>query len=87
MAKYDPLKTYLQTLPGTSCALTFAAVEEIIGARLPPSAGEYREWWSNETKSPNSHVQARSWMDAGWRVESVRLDVGQVRFVKDVEKP
>lgn len=84
MAKYDPLKAYLATLRGTSCALTFGAVEEIIGAPLPRSATEYREWWSNATARPNSHVQARSWLDAGWRVDSVRLDSRQVRFVKGV---
>ena len=84
MAKYDPLSAYLQALPGNSCALTFGAVEEIIGTRLPRSAGEYREWWSNEADSPTSHVQARSWIHAGWKVESVRLDARQVRFVKDV---
>lgn len=82
MAKYDPLKTYLTALPGSSCALTFDAVEEIIHAPLPRSAGRYREWWSNETRPPSSHVQARSWLDAGWQVESVRLDVRQVRFVR-----
>lgn len=55
-------------------------------ALAPPSAAQYREWWSNEANSPTSHVQARSWMDVGWKVESVRLDAGQVRFIRDVEK-
>ena len=84
MAKYDPLKAYLGNVPGTSCALTFDAVEEIIRDRLPRSAVEYREWWSNETGAATSHVQARSWLDAGWKVQSVRLDSRQVRFVKGI---
>lgn len=78
MAKYDPLKTYLSALKGTSCALTFDAIEAIIDAPLTQSATEYREWWSNETPSPTSHVQALSWMDAGWRVDTVRLHAKQV---------
>ena len=83
MAKYDPLQAYLAALQGTSCALTFDAIEAIIDAPLPRSATEYREWWSNECPSPTSHVQALSWMAAGWRVDTVRLDARQVRFVKD----
>ncbi len=86
MAKYDPLKSYLVALKGTSCALTFDAIEAIIDEPLPRSATEHGAWWSNDSHSPTSHVQALSWMDAGWKVESVRLDARQVRFVKHVER-
>ena len=82
MAKYDPLKSYLAALTGTSCALTFDAIETIIDAPLPKSATECRGWWSNATHSPTSHAQTLSWMDAGWRVDTVRLHARQVRFVK-----
>ena len=87
MAKYDPLKSYLAALTGTSCALTFDAIETIIDAPLPQSATEHPEWWSNESRSPSSHVQALSWMDAGWRVDTVRLHAKQIRFVKNPTPP
>ena len=83
MAKYDPLNAYLSALKGTSCALTFDAIEAIIDAPLPQSATEYREWWSNESRSPTGHDQALSWTAAGWRVDTVRLHARQVRFVKE----
>lgn len=82
MAKYDPLTAYLAALTGTSCALTFDAIEAIIDAPLPQSATKSDNWWSNQNHSPTSHAQALSWMNAGWKVESVRLDARHVRFVK-----
>ena len=82
VAKYDPLSAYLLACRGNSCTLTFDRIEDIIDDPLPRSAGEYREWWSNESSCATSHVQARSWMDAGWKVEAVRLDARQVRFAR-----
>lgn len=83
MANYDPLKSYLAALTGSSCALTFDAIEAIIDAPLPQSATEHPAWWSNDNCSPDSHVQALSWTGAGWRVDTVRLHARQVRFVKE----
>jgi hypothetical protein len=63
--------------------LRFQEIESIIGARLPPSAYKHREWWSNQ--SDVSHrPQARSWIDAGFKVDMVQqhLRDGVVRFVK-----
>lgn len=87
LAKSDPLKAYLLGCRGNSCTITFDRIEDIIDRPLPRSAGKYREWWSDEPGAAAGHVQARSWMNAGWRVGSVRLDARQVRFVRNVQKP
>jgi hypothetical protein len=69
--KYAPLTASLAAqLPGTvSVTLTFAAIEALIRAPLPPSAyttGRY--WWSNAPRNP----RARAWRPAGWVVAAVR---------------
>jgi len=43
----------------------------MLNDKLPPSSKQYSAWWSNETKG--SHVQAHSWMDAGWKVDAVNF--------------
>ena len=74
---------YLAGLSGRSCLLTFDGIEEFLGESLPPGA-DPRGWWTNE-ESPDGHAQARSWMAAGWKVDSIRLDARQVRFVRAVD--
>jgi hypothetical protein len=46
MSKYTPLKTYLAGLPASARdkTLTFAQIEKIINAPLPPSAHNHRPW-------------------------------------------
>jgi hypothetical protein len=82
MSKYSPLQTYLASLPaGTNDkTLTFAQIERIIDAKLPPSAHEHRPWWANEVEGTHSH--ARSWLNAGWKVDTVNLSAQWVRFKK-----
>ena len=46
--------------------MTFRAVEDLVG-RLPESAYRHRAWWGNN----DGTVEAKAWLDAGWRVESV----------------
>ena len=36
--KYDPLTAYLADLPTDEATLTFAEIEQLVGAPLPPSA-------------------------------------------------
>lgn len=80
MSKYDPLQTYLARYEGSRRTLSFAEIERIIGAELPPSAREYREWWANQADTRN-RPQAKAWQSAGWEVRSVQL--GQrVEFVR-----
>ena len=76
MSKFDASGEYLAERPGGSCLLTFDRIEEILGESLPPDASR-REWWTNEQG-------AAGWMAAGWKVDSVRPDAGQVRFVRDL---
>jgi len=63
--------------------LSFAEIEQIIDARLPPSAHNHREWWSNHA---GSHVQARAWLEAGWEVENVDQEARTVRFRRKVAR-
>lgn len=58
--------------------MTFADVSALLAGELPPSAYRYAEWWSNETAG--SHVQARAWIQAGWRVAEVNLAAATVVF-------
>jgi len=80
LSKYDPIKSYLQLCSASAVELTFADIELIIGEKLPPSSRENREWWSND--SSGTHVQASSWLEAGWRVETVDILHYQVRFAR-----
>ena len=82
MAKYDPLGAFLAARPGGSCTLTHAAIEEILGASLPASAGNHRAWWANEADWERvQHVQCRSWLGVGWEVvDGCEPHRGVVRF-------
>lgn len=63
--KYTPLNTHLMSLPEAqqSETLSFAAIEQILKARLPPSARSHVEvWWAN-----GGHSQADAWLNAGFR--------------------
>ncbi len=80
--KYTPLENYLTVLPANrgEVRLSFEHIERMLNDKLPPSAKQYSAWWSNETEG--SHVQARSWMDAGWKVDAVNFKEKWVRFVR-----
>lgn len=80
--KYLPLEKYLTGLPTNihELTLSFEQIERIIKNKLPKSAQEYNAWWANEVNG--SHVEAKAWMDAGWKVENVDFERLIVRFVK-----
>ena len=65
-AKYDPLRDHLASLKSSSVVLSFAEVERVIGAALPPSARTHAEWRANEASLAATHVQCRAWMRAGY---------------------
>lgn len=66
MGKYTPLQRNLRAEPQSATELSFGDIEAILGFPLPPSARRHSAaWWSNE---PATHVQARAWLDAGWKV-------------------
>lgn len=80
MNKYDPLQTYLDRHEADRCTLSFAEIERIVGAALPRSAREHRQWWENQEDTRN-RPQAKAWQSVGWEVRSVQL--GQrVEFVR-----
>ncbi len=77
-SKYHPLSDRLLAEDQPKVRLSFAGLDRVIPGGLPPSGRRWRVWWQNEGE--DSHVQARSWLDAGYRVESVELPNGPVVF-------
>jgi hypothetical protein len=77
--KYDPLRDHLAGRADSRARMTFAAVEDLAG-RLPDSAYQHRAWWGNN----DATVQAKAWLEAGWRVESVNQAAGEVVFIRAV---
>ena len=75
MRKYDPLYEYLKRNGQSSVHLTFAEIEKVLGDKLPVSAYKYSAWWSN-----GGHIQANAWLDAGYKVGNVNLDMQIVTF-------
>ena len=79
MSKYAPLTGYLSSSGMDYIPMTFAEVEEVIGDKLPRSAFEYRPWWSN---NPSNHVNADSWLRAGYKTENVDMAERKLAFRK-----
>jgi hypothetical protein len=75
--KYHPLFEHLLFNGHGQVTMTFAEIEAVLDARLPPSARNREEWWSN---SPNGHSQARAWMRAGYKTSRVDLSGRKVTF-------
>ena len=66
--KYKKLQKYLCDSKKTVDVLKYSEIEKFLEFQLPPSAYEYRAWWSN-----GGHTQSNSWLKAGCRVKSVVL--------------
>ena len=75
--KYHPLFEHLLFNGHGQVTMSFAEIEAVLEARLPPSARSREEWWSN---SPNGHSQARAWMRAGYRTSRVDVAGQRVTF-------
>lgn len=75
-SKYDSLRDYLAAQPGEQIVRTIGELAKHVSGGLPPSAYRYQVWWNNEENT--THVQARSWMNAGWLVVDVDLAAEQV---------
>ena len=84
--KYAPLQEHLAQVPGSKqeVMFTFDQLAVILGFVLPKSAFNYREWWANQVDT-STRPQARAWINAGFRVETVRLHGNEswVQFVRD----
>ena len=79
-SQYSPLGLFLKCIPASKkkVTLSFAQIDLILRIALPNSAFHRREWWGND----DSHVQARSWLNAGFEVDrnGVNIIEGWVRF-------
>lgn len=76
MAKYDPLKAFLEAQPGETVPITFAEIEAVIGAPLP-SSKRYAAWWSN---NPFNNTMTQVWLDAGFTTEQVDVPSEKLVF-------
>ena len=80
--KYAPLENYLRDLPESQREITldFEQIEIILNDKLPFSAYESRAWWDHEKEG--NHVNARSWANAGWKVESLDVKKKWVKLIR-----
>ncbi len=78
-SKYQPLADALAAQHGDTARFTFAEIEALLGAPLPPMARRTRHWWRNQ-RSTGPHV--RAWLDAGWQVAAVDPAVQTVTFTR-----
>ena len=75
--KYAPLTEFLRRQSGTVVRMSFAEIERVIGAKLPPSATHHRAWWSNNAQN---NVMTKAWKDAGFESEDVDMQGRRVAF-------
>lgn len=79
-SKYYPLYTFFQQSDEDVILLTVADVNSIIGGGLPTSARTQRAWWSNRRTAV---AQAAAWIESGYLVDELNLEIGQVVFRKE----
>jgi hypothetical protein len=77
MGKYEPLTKFLRNQAVNEVQMTFAQIERVIDANLPPKAQKHRAWWSN---SPSNSVMTKAWLDAGFRSEQVDMQGRKLVF-------
>jgi hypothetical protein len=75
--KYARLKQWLIDNDNESVIVPFSNIANLVGG-LPPSAYQYRAFWSNT----NSHPFSVAWMEAGYKVVDCDLQSQHVRFIK-----
>ncbi len=78
MGKYDPLRERLTTDGRRVITMSFAEIIAELGVTLPASATDHRAWWANDP----THVHAKAWLMAGYKVDAVDQSRGTVRFVR-----
>lgn len=78
MANWHKLTEYFLKVPANvgRVALSFSDIETLVESKLPPSSSK-RWFWANTYH----RYYARFWMDAGWKVRSVRCSA--VEFVRE----
>jgi hypothetical protein len=83
MSKYDRLGDYLRTQRTKEVPMTFAEIERVIGAKLPPNSPQYPAWWSN---NPSNNVMTKVWLKAGFRTEQVDVKSRKIVFRRVEQK-
>jgi hypothetical protein len=76
-SKYQPLTAHLRAQRGNQVRMSFAEIERVVGAKLPPSASSHRAWWSN---NPQNNVMTNAWLQAGFESEQVDLHGRKLSF-------
>jgi PHD/YefM family antitoxin component YafN of YafNO toxin-antitoxin module len=86
MSKYEALGEFLKRQSNQRVTMSFAEIERIIGAKLPPSARKHRPWWSN---NPTNSAMTQIWLAAGYESEQVDMAARRLVFrrVRSVEGP
>ena len=79
MPKYAPLADHLRGSGQEAVPMTFADIEQIIGAKLPQSAFTHRAWWSN---NPTNNVMTRVWLESGYTTAEVDMAAHTLVFRK-----
>lgn len=79
MGKYEPLGQFLKKQKADHIKMSFAEIEELIGAKLPKSSKSHRAWWSN---NPTNNVMTKEWLSAGFETVDVELDCERLVFRK-----
>lgn len=77
--KYEPLKVFLKSRREARVRMSFADVAKAARTPLPQSAYRYAAWWANDS---TSHVQARAWLEAGFKTAEVDMEAQRVEFVR-----
>jgi hypothetical protein len=77
--KYATLRAFLSARSEARIAMSFAEVAAVAKVKLPSSAFRYPQWWQNDAEH---HVQARAWIEAGYKTENVDLGAQSVEFVR-----
>lgn len=72
--KYQPLTDYLGALKSDSVSMTFAQIEDILGATLAPSARKHLPYWYSSHNSLGKAVAAAGFKPRGVRLDSETLD-------------
>lgn len=83
MRKYNPLATFLINQDVDLIALNFADIEEIIKAKLPPSARTYRSWWYSNL---GRHLDKEMELSGAFKISELRLEDEVVYFSRKLRE-
>jgi hypothetical protein len=76
MGRYDPLRAFLEGQQAERIPMSFAELEDVLGAPLPRSK-RYPAWWSN---NPSNNPMTKVWLEAGFVTEQVNPEAGRLAF-------